>query len=249
MQHQLRLFFTALSFFSRLPSMRWAGNSEDDLNHAVCYFPLVGVVVGLCAAASYWLAALLLPQTLSILLSMICTILVTGAFHEDGLADSMDGLGGGWNQEQILNIMKDSRIGSYGVVALVMILLTKFQALTAINSTLLPHSLIAGHAVSRLAAVFVIASQDYRRESGKAKLMSQQISRRELWLASVFGLLPLVLLPLDYSAALILVIMVWLVFSRKLAQRIGGYTGDCLGAMQQLCEVAYYVGVVACSST
>jgi adenosylcobinamide-GDP ribazoletransferase len=179
---------------------------------------------------------------------MTCTLLVTGAFHEDGLADSVDGLGGGWSKEQILNIMKDSRIGSYGAVALVMILMGKFQALTAINSALTPTALIAGHAVSRLAAVWVIASQDYVRETGKAKPLAQQITRSELLIASIFGLAPLTLLPINYSAALILVVVVWLSFSRKLSQQIGGYTGDCLGAMQQLCEVAFYFGIVICSS-
>jgi adenosylcobinamide-GDP ribazoletransferase len=248
MSYQLRLFFTALCFFTRLPFIRWAGSSENELNHAVRYFPLVGIIVGLFAAASFWGCALVLPQNLAILLSMTCTLLVTGAFHEDGLADSVDGLGGGWSKEQILNIMKDSRIGSYGAVALVMILMGKFQALTAINSALTPTALIAGHAVSRLAAVWVIASQDYVRETGKAKPLAQQITRSELLIASIFGLAPLTLLPINYSAALIPVVVVWLSFSRKLSQQIGGYTGDCLGAMQQLSEVAFYFGIVICSS-
>lgn len=248
MAYQLRLFFTALCFFTRLPLIRWAGSSENELNHAVRYFPLVGIIVGGFAAASFWLSDLVLPPNLAVLLSMTCTLLVTGAFHEDGLADSVDGLGGGWSKEQILNIMKDSRIGSYGAIALVMILLGKFQALTAINTALIPATLIAGHAVSRLAAVWVIARQDYVRETGKAKPLAQQITPSELLIANLCGLAPLALLPLNYSAALILVVIVWLGFSRKLAQQIGGYTGDCLGAMQQLCEVAFYLGIVICSS-
>lgn len=248
MQRQILLFFTALCFFTRLPFIRWSGSSEDELNHSVRYFPLVGIFVGLFAAASFWLSGLVLPQNLAVLLSMTCTLLLTGAFHEDGLADSVDGLGGGWSKEQILNIMKDSRIGSYGTVALVMILLGKFQAIMAINPPLIPATLIAAHAVSRLAAVWVIAQQEYVRETGKAKPLAQQITRNELLIANFFGLAPLALLPIIYSATLILVIIVWLGFSRKLAQQLGGYTGDCLGAMQQLSEIAFYLGIIICSS-
>jgi adenosylcobinamide-GDP ribazoletransferase len=248
MQRQVVLFFTALVFFTRLPCTRWAGSSKDELNHAVRYFPLVGIIVGLVASAVFKLADVFLPQSLSVLLSMSATLLLTGAFHEDGLADAADGLGGGWSQEHILAIMKDSRIGSYGAVALMMVLLIKFQTLEALDPVLIAVTLIAGHALSRLAAVLLIAVQDYVRETGKAKPLAQQITPGELMLAAGFGLTPLVLLPASNVWALGAVIPVWLWFSRKLRQQLGGYTGDCLGAMQQLCEAAFYVGVLACNS-
>ncbi len=248
MHRQSRLFFTALAFFTRIPCIAWAGTSEDDLNHAVRYFPLAGIIVGSAAAAVFWLADNILPQALAVLLSMSATLLLTGAFHEDGLADAVDGLGGGWSPEQILAIMKDSRVGSYGVVALVMVLLIKFQTLTALDAGLIPATLVAGHALSRFAAVLLIVLQDYVRETGKAKPLAQKITPSECLLAAGFGFAPLVLLPAKTLLALSAVIFIWFWFSRKLRLQLGGYTGDCLGAMQQLCEAGFYIGVLACSS-
>ena len=248
MRRQSRLFFTALAFFTRIPCMAWASSSEDDLNHAIRYFPLVGIIVGSVAATVFWLAGNILPQALAVLLSMGATLFLTGAFHEDGLADAADGLGGGWSPEQILTIMKDSRVGSYGVVALVMVLLIKFQSLTALDAGLIPAILVAGHALSRFAAVLLIAVQNYVRETGKAKPLAQKITPSECLLAAGFGLAPLALLPAKTLFALSGVMLIWFWFSRNLRQQLGGYTGDCLGAMQQLCEAGFYLGVLACSS-
>lgn len=249
MTGQLRLFFTALSFFTRVPCTRWAGQSESDLNHAVRYFPLVGALVGLVAALVYLLTVRVLPQEVAVIASMAATLWITGAFHEDGLSDTVDGLGGGWTKEQALTIMKDSRVGNYGAVALVMALLTKFEALVHLAPALLPAVLVGGHALSRLAAVLVMYSQSYVRETGKAKPLATRMGAGELVLAGVFGLAPLVLIPLHLLWALLPVALVWLWFSLKLRRRLGGYTGDCLGAMQQLCEIAFYLGVLGWSST
>lgn len=248
MRRELRLFFTALAFFTRIPCIRWAGSGEEDLNHAIRYFPLVGVGVGLVAAGVFWLAARVFPHDTAVIASMIATLWLTGAFHEDGLADAVDGLGGGWTKEQALAIMKDSRIGTYGAVALMMGLLTKFAALAHLSSAILPAVLVAGHALSRFATVLLVRMHVYVRETGKAKPLANQVSGGELLLAAMFGLAPLALLQPLWMGALLPVALVWFWFSRKLRQRLGGYTGDCLGAMQQLCEVAFYLGVLACVS-
>lgn len=249
MKHELRLLFSALTFFTRIPCSRWAGPDATDLNHSAKYFPLVGILVGSVAALVYVAAARLLPQELAVLLSMAATIGLTGAFHEDGLADAADGLGGGWSKEQVLTIMQDSRLGSYGAIALFLVLLGKFQALTQLSPALLPAVLVAGHALSRLTAVLVIYRQSYVRAEGKAKPLATRLSTGELALACVLGLAPLALLAPPLLWALLPVLLVWLWFSRKLRSRLGGYTGDCLGAMQQLCEIAFYLGVLACSFT
>lgn len=248
MRQELRLICTALTFFTRLPVSRWAGGDAADLNHAARYFPLVGVLVGAVGALVYLAAAQLLPQELAVLLSMAATIWLTGAFHEDGLADAADGLGGGWNKEQVLTIMQDSRLGSYGAIALFLVLLGKWQALAALPPALLPAVLVAGHALSRFAAVLVIYRQDYVRAEGKAKPLATRLSPGELLLAGITGLAPLIWLQPAQLLALLPVALAWLWFSRKLKRRLGGYTGDCLGAMQQLCEIAFYLGVLACSS-
>lgn len=247
MKKELQRFFTALTFFTRIPCAAWGLHSEEDLNHAAKYFPLVGVVVGGVAALVYMAAATVLPGALAILLSMVSSLLLTGAFHEDGLTDAVDGLGGGWEKEQMLTIMKDSRIGSYGAVALVMALLIKFQSLASLPATLVPAVLVVGHSLSRFASTTLIYTHAYVRENGKAKPLARQISTGELLLAALFGLAPMALLQVALWWAVVPVLLVGFWFARKLSRLLGGYTGDCLGAMQQLCEIAFYLGVVACA--
>lgn len=237
-------FLTALMFFTRVP-ITLNHFVEADLNKATRYFPLIGILVGAFGALVFWLSDLLLPLEIAVLLSMAATILVTGAFHEDGLADATDGLGGGWTKEQVLTIMVDSRLGSYGAIGLLLVVLTKYQALSYQVASLVPMTLIAGHALSRLCAVLVMATQSYVKPEGKAKPLATQLQLPELILATFFGLLPLAFMKLYVLLALVPVVIVWCWFSAKIKRRIGGYTGDCLGAMQQLTEVAFYVGLLA----
>lgn len=237
-------FLTAVMFFTRVP-VKLNGFLEAHLNKSTRYFTLVGILVGMVGAATFWLSDIVLPQEIAILLSMVATVLLTGAFHEDGLADAIDGLGGGWTREQVLTIMVDSRIGSYGAIGLVLILLTKYQSLSYQTTALIPASIVAAHALSRLCAVLVMFTQSYVKADGKTKPLATQLSLSELMIATFFGLLPLAFLALKYLVALIPVAIVWCWFSAKIKMRIGGYTGDCLGAMQQLTEVAFYVGLLA----
>lgn len=241
-----RLWLVALSFFTRLP-VQVTDFKEADLNHAAKYFPLVGILVGLIAAAIYGLAILVWPLELAVLASMVATIWLTGAFHEDGLADAADGLGSGWEKQQVLTIMQDSHLGSFGAIALFLVLLTKFEALSHTSAPLLPGIMLAGHALSRFAAVLVIYTQSYVRASGKSKPLASQLTRGEMALAGLFGLAPLALLGYKVLLAMLPVALIWFWFSNKLKKRLGGYTGDCLGAMQQLTEVAFYLGLLAWS--
>ena len=196
-------------------------------------------------AVIFWLADMLLPLEIAILISMVATVLLTGAFHEDGLADAIDGLGGGWTREQVLTIMIDSRIGSYGAIGLVLVVLTKYQSLSYQTTALIPASMIAGHALSRLCAVLVMFTQSYVKADGKTKPLATQLTTPELMVATVFGLLPMAFFEMKYLLALVPVAIIWCWFSAKIRTRIGGYTGDCLGAMQQLTEVTFYVALIA----
>jgi len=240
---QWRLLKTALVFFTRLP-LHIRDYDEADLASSTRYFPLVGILVGAFGALVFWLSDFVLPLELAVLLSMVATILLTGAFHEDGLSDAVDGLGGGWEKEQVLTIMTDSRIGSYGAIAIVLALLIKYQALSHQSAALIPLALIAGHALSRFCAVLVIATQSYVKHEGKSKPLATQLTAKELLIAAIAGLLPLALLEAQLLLALVSVALVWLWFSAKIRARIGGYTGDCLGAMQQLTEIAFYLGLL-----
>jgi adenosylcobinamide-GDP ribazoletransferase len=247
MSRQLQLFFTALGFFTRIPCQAWILNDEKAYRDSIRYFPLIGIIVGMIAALGFVLSFNFFPQHLSVLFSMVLVLFLTGAMHEDGLADCVDGLGGGWNKEQMLNIMQDSRIGSYGVLALVMNVLIKFQSLSIIDSGILPYVMINAHAHSRWATMMLMATQDYVRASGKAKALSGRPSRNELFMAGICCLSVLFFLPLKFWWALLPLMLVWFGFSRLIFRQLGGYTGDCLGAMQQFCETFFYLGIVLCS--
>ncbi|OHC62823.1 MAG: adenosylcobinamide-GDP ribazoletransferase [Rhodocyclales bacterium RIFCSPLOWO2_02_FULL_63_24] len=255
MKRELEYFFAALRFFTRLPVPAWVGHGQDQLDHAARYFPLVGILIGGIGAGVTELAALALPLGVAVLLGMAATLLATGAFHEDGFADACDGFGGGWDKAQVLTIMKDSRIGSYAALGAGMMLLTKWNALTELDAAfgppLLALALIAGHAVSRLASTVLIYFLDYVRDdaSSRSKPLAQRMAPHELALATLFGLAPCLLLPFpEMLLALAAAALATLLAAGYFRRRIGGYTGDCLGATQQVSELAFYLGLL-CSFT
>ncbi|MFA6969815.1 MAG: adenosylcobinamide-GDP ribazoletransferase [Gallionella sp.] len=257
MLQELRLFLTAIQFFTRIPVPAWVGHSAQQLAQASRYFPLTGICVGLLCAASLWLAALVLPLPLAVGLSMTAGILITGAFHEDGLSDFADGLGGGFTREKALAIMKDSRVGAYGAISLILVLLLKYQALESLcgTHTLLfaAAALIAAHGFSRLMAASIMLTQRYIRDddSARAKPAAQQISHASFTIALLTGISPLVLLyaagahTSSLLAAVAAALLMRAYLAWRLQKRLGGYTGDCLGAVQQLTELVFYLGLLA----
>jgi adenosylcobinamide-GDP ribazoletransferase len=249
---QLRLFFIALQFFTRLPIPAWVGFEASWLQHASRYFPLVGCVVAAIAAGVYFAAALVLPAPVAAVLSTAASIYATGAFHEDGFADTCDGLGGGMTRERVLEIMKDSRVGAYGAIGIVCMLAAKFSGLAMLPPRAAVAALFLAHPLSRLAATSLIWKLDYVRGEGKAKPLAQQMTTGEFAIASATSLTPAALMLgagwIEPSAAVgallaALLAAVWL--GRKFVRRLGGYTGDCLGAVQQLAEVLVYIAVLA----
>ncbi|WP_225984531.1 adenosylcobinamide-GDP ribazoletransferase [Noviherbaspirillum aerium] len=253
--HQLRLFFIALQFFTRLPIPRWVGFEPAWLNKASRYFPAVGIVVGAVAAGVYALAAWVLPQPVAVLLSTIAGIYLTGAFHEDGFADTCDGLGGGMTPARVLEIMTDSRIGAYGAIGIGLLLALKCATLAYLSSQAVVAALLLAHPMSRLMATALIWRLDYVKGEGKAKPLAQRMSHAEFLIASVLALLPaIVLLWLGWLAwpALLAALLAMAVcaawLARKFVRRIGGYTGDCLGAVQQVCEAGCYLALLAAAA-
>lgn len=248
LRRELEYFFGAVRFFTRLPVPAWVGHSSQALNRSARYFPAVGLLIGAIGALVYLGAALIWPTPVAVLLSMAATIYATGAFHEDGLADTVDGLGGGWDKLRILEIMKDSRVGSYGVVAMVLALLAKFVLLSALAPALMPLALLAGHAVSRFCSTLLLATMDYVREDllAKSKPLATALSGGEILLALVFALAGLALLPwMNAVAGCLLAALATFGLAVKFKRWLGGYTGDCLGATQQVSEIAFYLGLAA----
>ena len=253
---ELRYFFTALGYFTRVPVPRWVGYEPHYLNAAARYFPLVGVLIGALSALVYLAALHVFPAGVAVLLSMSASLLVTGAFHEDGLADCVDAFGGAYTREDALRIMHDSRIGAFGAIALVMALALKWQTLAAMPPLRAASLMIAAHAASRTCAISYLATLDYVRAEGKAKPVAQRLNGGALLCAALFGL-PWLLWPDGFGAphwrfaasALAVLLALRLAMGRYFVRRIGGYTGDCLGFAQQIFELSIYlVGLIWISS-
>lgn len=245
------IFLLTVQFMTRLPVPVASAYTPERFAAGIRYYPAVGILIGAIAAAIYFAALQVFAPLIAVLLSTVCALLFTGAFHEDGLADTFDGIGGGTTAEHALEIMKDSRIGVFGMLALSLVLATKVTAITMLTPSAALIVLVAGHGLSRLSSVIVIASSRYLRFEGTGKPTAEGIGAIGLTVALLTGLFCLALLYLmlspvaSFCALAGLVsghILIRLFFERKL----GGYTGDCLGATQQVSEVSVYLGLLAC---
>jgi len=245
---EMHSMLAALVFFTRVPCPPRVALSPGHFAACARYFSLVGWLVGACSALVYWGSAWLFPPSVSVLLCLLSSLLLTGALHEDGLADVCDGFGGGWSKERILAIMKDSSIGVYGAIGIAMSLLLKFCALQESPAAHIPLLLIAAHPLSRLMALTLMCTHAYVRDDAQAK--SKQVVHRmnpsDLFVAMLFGLTPLLLFrnPFVFLVLVPLLITKWLM-ARYFYKWIGGYTGDCLGAVQQVSEVVFYLTMLA----
>lgn len=253
MIHELRLFFIALQFLTRLPAPRWVGFEPEWLNQSARHFPVVGLLVGAVAALVLVLGELVFPPAVAVGLSMAATLMLTGAFHEDGWADTCDALGGGASigRERALMIMKDSRIGTYGAAGLVLMLGLKAATLTALPLALAIPALLFAHTASRAAAVSLIRWLPYAGdiEHAKAKPLAQCISHAGLAVALAWVLVLCLALALiaqrrtepSILPAIVIGLLVVACAAAWCARwfwlRLGGYTGDTLGATQQLTEL------------
>lgn len=257
---ELHIFFTALMFYTRIPCPKNIDHDPVYLNKSSRYFPLIGWIVGGICFIIYYLSNLLFGNEIAIILSTIAGILTTGAFHEDGFADVCDGFGGGWTKEKILLIMKDSDIGAYGAIGLILIFLLKFISLSTLFSQPVTCNLqpaicnlfyfISAHSLSRLAAISIVFTHEYSRDdaTSKSKPIAQSFTWREVVGASFFGLVPLVFLSLlqwQFLFVLVPVFAARYFLARYFQKWIDGYTGDCLGATQQVCEVIFYLSILA----
>jgi adenosylcobinamide-GDP ribazoletransferase len=252
LKHQLRLFFVALQFFTRIPIPQRVGFDPEWLHHAARYFPAVGLIVGLATASAHAAAAQLWPPAVAVLLSTALGVLLTGAFHEDGFADVCDGMGGGYTAERTLEIMKDSRVGAFGAIGIMLMLALKIAALGSLPAWTAAAGLLAAHPLSRLLSGSLIRLMAYARHEGKAKPLATRMSNGEFAIAVCTGIAPLLALCaaglLAWQGALLACLLalcgtVWM--ARIFLRRLGGYTGDCLGAVQQVAEVLFYLGLLA----
>ena len=238
----LRHFLLSMQFLTRFPVPGNLTTTEAELGRSAVFFPLVGIIVGGSAALVFVLALRVLPLSASVLLAIAFTTFVTNGFHEDGLADTFDGLGGGWTKESALEIMRDSRIGTYGTLALFFLLFGKYTFLSSLQPPQIWRWLIVAHAASRWTVLPLCAWLPYARAEGQGKLVTKQIGA----LAIVFGSLTFLagLLVLPWRATPIVVAVttaLTLLSGLYFKSRLSGITGDCLGAVNQLTELSLYL--------
>jgi adenosylcobinamide-GDP ribazoletransferase len=251
MPRQLKLLVVALQFLTRLPAPSFADFQPDWITRAARYYSLVGILVGAACASVLLAAGQLWSGPLPALLAVAAGVLITGGFHEDGLADTADGLGGGQTPQRRLEIMKDSRVGTYGVLALGLVLAIKVAALAALPLAPAALALVAAHGAGRVAAVVVMVLERHVSDRADAKYRPAPDGVRpfELVVAAVLGLWPLALLgwPGLVGAAVGAGLAALLaLIARRL---IGGYTGDVLGGVEQACELGVLLGVSAMLAT
>ena len=244
---EIRLLLTAMQYFTRIRVPAWVGHAPERLTGAVRYFPAIGLIVGASGAAVMWLAALVLPAPLPAILSTAVTLLMTGAIHEDGLADTADGLGGGATRERALEIMKDPRVGVFGAIALMLMLLLKIATLSLMPLLTAMAALVAAHAFSRFCAVLVIFASRYvgSADRSRAAPVVEQVKIGDVIVAALFGLPALALCGPRVLVAILVALMSVALLTRWCMRRIGGYTGDTLGATQQVAEIGCYVALLS----
>jgi len=257
----VRHYLLAVQFFTRLPITgalaQWVGFSPAMLRASAAHFPGVGWLVGLAACVVFAGLSMALPDTATTRLAaavgcIVATVWLTGAFHEDGLADLADGLGGSAERERALEIMKDSRLGSYGTLALLLALGLKaalLSVLAGVTPTAVLAALLAAHVTSRFWPLLLIRSLPYVGDEGgsKSKPLAERIDNLALAAAAGWCVVPLAIVafvqgPRFLLAGLVASALACAAMFRLLRRRLQGFTGDALGATQQVCELAFYLG-------
>ncbi len=276
MSQFIRHYLLSLQFFTRIPITgrlaAWVGYSPAMLRASAGHFPGVGVLVGAFVAVFTAGLLMLLPETgsaslVAAALGTVFSVLITGAFHEDGLADVADGLGGSYDRHRSLEIMKDSRVGAFGAIAVVLALLCKVALLGLLgdaNAPLMVVSLFVAHVVSRTWPLLTIRLLAHVGDAAgsKSKPLADQISLGSLTTGFTWCFLSLAItiygqavtdfiapegsradLLQALAVALVASLLAWVWMTRWFSRRLGGFTGDCLGATQQVCELAFYLGL------
>lgn len=251
MMNEFQTFLNALQFYTRIPlgkSVKYTAKRQQD---SIRYFPVIGLIVGAVMAGVILGLDSYLGDFSAVTLGLLVSVLITGALHEDGLADCCDGFGGGWTKKKVLSIMKDSSIGAYGAIGLIFLLILKFSLLIKLLSLLNDWSivlvLITCQVISRSSAASIMLFLDYARtdDSSKSREVAKRLSTLNAILIFAFGIVSIagiLYFSAEYWVAILIPILALFVFLMKVyfKRRIGGYTGDCLGMLQQLSELVIY---------
>ena len=239
----------ALIFFTRLPFWRLKAFNIPSryFSKVITYWAVTAWLTAGVMAGTLWLAAQILPYTIAVILALLSRILLTGALHEDGLADFLDGFGGGKDKDSILAIMKDSHIGTYGVIGLIFYFLLFFLLLSALPLLTACTVIIIADPFCKLVCSQIIRFLPYSRtaEASKSNIVYEKTALKELFRPCLFGLLPLILIPnINLLIALLFPLLTFFFLIYLMKKKINGYTGDCCGALFLLCELSFFIGIV-----
>lgn len=242
--------WAAFIFFTRLPFWRLHEPPKECYKTVVEHWPLTGWLTGGAMAATLYFGSMLMPYPIVVIAAIVVRLLITGALHEDGLADFFDGFGGGGKDRQrILDIMKDSHIGTYGVLGLIMYVLLLGAALLSMSPKMAALTILAADPYSKMVASQLIIMMPYARTEETAK--NKTVYRRIDWKAGVSlalqGLLPMVVFlwytGLSWEWIIFLPCLVMYFLYLMIWHRLRGYTGDCCGAVCLLLELTVYLVV------
>lgn len=249
----MKVLYAALIFFTRLPFWRLYNPPKEAFREIVNYWWFAGIVTGGIMAGGFYAASLILPATTAAIVAVALRLLATGALHEDGLADFFDGFGGGTSRERILAIMKDSFIGSYGTIGLIIYFLMLVCSIAALPQDIAPALLLFGDIFCKALSGFIIQLLPYSRKEEESKAKNVYVKMSTAHLLLNFAVMAICLaalhllcgeyrmLPLAALAPVLLFLLLILLMKRKL----GGYTGDCCGALFLLCELSFYITITA----
>ena len=243
-------FLAALRFLTVVPIATRREPSPEEVGGSVTYFPLVGLIVGITLAALYWLLSQILPASIASGLAIVALVLLTGALHLDGFIDTCDGLAGNKSSEARWQVMRDSRVGAFGVVGGVLLLLLKYVSLNSLPRDLVPATLVVMPVVSRWLMAYAIVAYPYARPTGLGTIFKQHATWEKFGLATLFALLLIGVvmwwrgIPHFYVATLVVMAGVWLAavgWAQHLNRKFAGLTGDSYGAVNEFSEVAVLV--------
>lgn len=249
LKNEFIYFATAIMFFTRIPIPFKLPYSDQIMNQSQKYYAWVGLIVGVLNAVVFYLLSHLFSNEIAIILSICVSVLLTGAFHEDGFTDVCDSFGGGYGKDKIMTIMKDSRIGAYGVIGIVLLILLKIVALKQLvtyDSSLILFAIVVAHSTSRFISGTMIYTHQYVTDIDLSK--SKPMANKALSLGNlVIGFIAVLLPFLIYGQYQYLLVIPFAYLGKiylgwYFNKHIGGYTGDCLGTVQQVTEVLIYLG-------
>lgn len=244
----MNAFLLVMQLFTKIPVHREIRFDEDQFRTGILFFPVVGLLIGLLQAGVAAAVYMVFSKEISVLLSMAFVILLTGALHLDGLADTMDGILSARRREQMLVIMKDSRIGTHGVLALIFSILLKYVFLMEVSEAMLLPVLVTLPVAGRTAMAVMLWGSEYARKEGLGNLFIGKTLPRDSIFAGLTGaVLVYVITGVWGVFSLVLVLIITLLFRRHLNAVLGGLTGDTLGAMNELSELVYIPFIIMLS--